>query len=507
MTNSHIAGDASSKRHREHIEQPGSPMSTRPTKKCSTFSSLHVFRTPVKSHTEHSPSRSAKHVLSCWRSRLGCSKYAASQVDAAVPTLKYEKLENSFSHLKLRSPEPIGFTHVDATDSNTHAIFSMPEIVAKILKFLDADMALPQEIVPLRRRPQSLAHAVLKCNGDTTKGFQLWNQTVAQLKTETGQKSRFEQPVSGNLHSCMLVNKLWHELALQIVLEKLHFNDHRKFRKFLESSSHWPRDSSPSATKPSILILHKLSKLSQQDLDDLASRVATEKLKWFELYICPTVALSPDIFHISCNVEKLILPGNRFVSDQFLMSIARSLPKLKELDLRACDEVSDSGVVAIATSCPQLEICNLGRHRNGHRITSVSLVALARHTQIQTVGAAGCEITDAGVWELAMLRGQGITRLSFNNCRLLTNNSLPALLALNYLPHLVVMEVRNIVNITQVRPFIIYKRWKKSMGVPVLIEGCERIELLMIEEKGRLDAENRARILADLTKWVNCEDF
>lgn len=156
---------------------------------------------------------------------------------------------------------------------------------------------------------------------------------------------------------------------------------------------------------------------------------------------------------------------------------------LQELDWRACDKMSDSGIISIATNCPGLTVCNLGRHRNGHLITSVSLVALAGYSNIETIGVAGCEITDAGLWELALLRGQHITRLSLNNCVILTTHSVPALISTNSFPHLSVLEIRSISQISDARLIVSYKRWKHSHGLAVLVEGCERIERLLKDEE------------------------
>ena len=56
------------------------------------------------------------------------------------------------------------------------------------------------------------------------------------------------------------------------------------------------------------------------------------------------------------------------------------------------------------------------------------------------------------------------------------------------------------------RPIVSYKKWKHSLGLTVLIEGCERIEKLLREEEWRLNKENSVSILSDLTQWVNEED-
>lgn len=176
------------------------------------------------------------------------------------------------------------------------------------------------------------------------------------------------------------------------------------------------------------------------------------------------------------------------------------------MDLRACDNVSDSGVVCIAFNCPKLKTFNIGRHRQGNLITSVSLVALGKYTQVETVGFAGCDIDDAGIWEFARLNGENVKRLSLNSCRLLSDYSLPILFALNSFPNLAVLEIRNLDKITDVRHFVKYNLWKKSMSAPILIEACERITKLIDEEESRVKRINSFIALKDMTAWANADD-
>ena len=396
------------------------------------------------------------------------------------PLLQKFSLEIEFSDLnlyKLPTSALNSGSELSNGCSTAHPIFGIPEILERILRFLDDSSSVPQERPCQRRRPQSLSHAMLMYHGDQEKALEVWKETAALIKSEKLAITPNTEK-SGNLHSCLFVDKVWYSVAHSIIMERVYFDDASKFKKFVAFSRNAEYN-----TKPSLIVLHKLSKLKQDEVDVIASKLASANLKWLELYTCSDVFPSSLFFEKSFNLEKLILPGNKLVTDELLINISPRLQKLKELDLRACDKVSDSGIVSIATNCPLLTTCNLGRHRNGHLITSISLVALASHSNIETIGVAGCDITDAGLWELALLRGPHITRLSLNNCALLTNHSIPALLSTNSFPHLSVLEIRNIPKISDVKPIIFYKRWKHSRGVAVLVEGCERLERLLKSEE------------------------
>ncbi|SCV03197.1 LAME_0H08482g1_1 [Lachancea meyersii CBS 8951] len=404
----------------------------------------------------------------------------------------HSNLETHFSDLKLYIPHKAS----EDVGNATHPIFMTAEIVEQILRFVVADATIPREKVRHRRKPQAFTHALLMCDGDEAKARRLWDcSTKPEVISVIDKRPR--------LHNCMQVNKMWHKIALSIITESLHFTDSKKVRKLAANASRLRN----CLSKPSAFVLHKLSKLKQSDLNTMVPVVSSERLKWLEFYICPKILPPLPIFQKSLNLEKLVLPGNQLVDDEFLMKIAPYLTKLKTLDLRACDKITDGGVLSITTNCPELKVCNLGRHRNGNAITSVSMVALARNTKVDTVGVAGCHITDAGVWELAMHRGPLIRRLSLNNCQLLTDNSLPTLLALGYFPQLSVLEIRNLDRLTNVRPIVEYVRSKRSLGIPVLVEGGERLDSMIKKFEDRLELQESAHVLAAFAEWVNQDDM
>ncbi|QLQ81873.1 hypothetical protein HG537_0G01270 [Torulaspora globosa] len=402
-------------------------------------------------------------------------------------------LTRDFAHLSLlRQASP---TPSRRQRRKTHQIFEIPEILENIVGQVARAEEAPAECV--RRRPLSYRHAAL-IYGDEKRAAEAWKQSLR----ETSGRGTRESRVPGPLFSCLLVNKLWYSIALRCLLERVHFKDSNRFSAFMLNRERIAA-TDEQMVHPYVFTLQKFHRLSQTEFDRVSTSVAVDRLKWLELYICPKVLPPLSWIPHFKNLERLVLPGNKVINDKFLFQLSHYVPNLKKLDLRACDNVTDSGIVAIALRCTKLELCNLGRHRNGDRITSVSVVALAKHTQIETLGIAGCNVTDAGIWELAQLRGPHITRLSLNNCSLLSNHSIPLLLAFNHFPNLAVLELRNIDGITDVKNLVHFMLWKKSQRIPILIEGCERITKLMLDEEVRLRLLNSQIALKDMTYWVN----
>ena len=110
-----------------------------------------------------------------------------------------------------------------------------------------------------------------------------------------------------------------------------------------------------------------------------------------------------------------------------------------------------------------------------------------RLTEVDTLGLAGCAISDGGMWSVAIHRGPKIERLSLNNCLNLSNASIPLILPST--PNLQVLELRGCMRITDVRPIVEFRRKWQSRGV--LIEGCEIFEMRMRSEEQELEKEAR----------------
>lgn len=110
-----------------------------------------------------------------------------------------------------------------------------------------------------------------------------------------------------------------------------------------------------------------------------------------------------------------------------------------------------------------------------------------RLTEVNTLGLAGCEVSDRGIWSVATHRGPKIERLSLNNCPNLSNASIPLILPST--PNLRVLELRGCLRITHVRPIVEFRRKWRSRGV--LIEGCEIFEWRMRREEEELQKEEQ----------------
>ena len=77
-------------------------------------------------------------------------------------------------------------------------------------------------------------------------------------------------------------------------------------------------------------------------------------------------------------MRRIVLPGCSQVEDYTLEIIARNCPILEILDLRACEMVTDMGLIAIAEGCQELKYLNVGRVKGGERITCDGVDAIAR---------------------------------------------------------------------------------------------------------------------------------
>jgi antagonist of mitotic exit network protein 1 len=120
---------------------------------------------------------------------------------------------------------------------------------------------------------------------------------------------------------------------------------------------------------------------------------------------------------------------------------------------------------------------------------------------VDTLGLAGCSISDRGIWSVATHRGAKIERLSLNNCLALTNASIP--LILSRTPNLQVLELRGCVRITSVRPIVEFRRRWRGRGV--LIEGCEVFETRMRREEEELEKEEQLRLRGGVERAVSGE--
>ena len=401
-------------------------------------------------------------------------------------------LEDSFSQLNIIQTQR-QVTHGE------HQIFQLPEIVNRIVKFvkqldeqeIEEREQSPKILLENKRKPQSYEHALMIYKNEE-KATAVW-QHILQNKSVASPLRNLKN----TLFNCLTINKLWYNVTIEHYTGTLIFKDEFNFQKFIKSL-HYPM-------KPKKIILRKIhSNMNifnnlRNDYLDLS------EVKHLEFFICPNMVPPISWFQNLNSLETLILPGNKLIDDSYLIQILsnRNIKNLKNIDLRACNKITDSGVLSIATHCPQLTSCNLGRHKNGNGITSVSVISLAKYTKIETLGVAGCDITDVGIWELASICGTNIKRLSLNNCSMLTNRGISILSHINFFPNLAVIEIRNLVQVNQIKSLVEFKNWKRFMKLPLLIESCERITKLIMDEEFELKRMNSIIAMYDMTTWVN----
>lgn len=414
------------------------------------------------------------------RRKILCNRLYAHIDSSKPPTTilkessKCLKCDTFDKTLNARKYLPAVFEHEELLISPTtrkrpHPIFEVKEVLENIIRFLDRREPSTEEALYAR---QVKRHSTFET--ETNRGWQ--RDHASSVKSS----EYFENSC---LHNCLMVNKMWHTVTLNLLFKEICFRKSGHFEQFLVSYA----KKCDKIGEPSSFILQNFPRSGQKNLNKIGGILNPDKIKWLEFYMCPYIIPPASWVSNFRSLERLIFPGNKLIDDRFLIEISFHTPNLRILDLRACDNMSDSGMVAVALKCPNLSSCNLGRRRCSQNITSVTVLALAKHTQIETLGLAGCNINDSGLWELARIRGKHVKRLSLNSCNLLTNNSLPLLFESNYFPNMLVLEIKNIPQIDDLRHIARYKNWKKCQGVPVLIDGCQRISCLLRYEEAKLN--------------------
>lgn len=373
----------------------------------------------------------------------------------------------------------------------------IPEILLNILGFVDEDNLVPRELAQRRRKPMSLRHAIL-IYGDHSAARQAWSRAQNE---ERKWSHSLETSTGSGLYNCLFVNRLWYTMAADVLYKKLHFKNEKTWNSFV-SNSLAVDESNALEFRSSCLVVHKISSAKQMDVDRIAKSVGGN-LKWLEFYTCPSIVPTRELL-TSSQLKKLVLPGCSKVNNKTVALIAQCCPKLEHLDLRACEQVSDWGLKQLAKRCPELQLLNVGRTGHGELITTQGVKYIVRHTNVDTLGLAGCMVDDKAMWEIALRRGPHIERLSLNNCKLLTNDGIPRIL--KYTKNLSVLELRGCVQITDMRSIILFKRARERLGHPPLIEGCEVFELRMKEAEWMMELEVSRSIISDCLEWIYADD-
>ncbi|BFZ61550.1 Antagonist of MEN (Mitotic Exit Network) [Saitoella coloradoensis] len=251
----------------------------------------------------------------------------------------------------------------------------------------------------------------------------------SQMSKESGRDNEETDDVSGTLHNCMRVCKTWYPLARDVAEKRVSMSYAEDQRM-----SSWI-DGPAKAGRARELVLHQCN-IKQGILADIPEQ---PYLRSLEMYCC-TSAIPPKSL-LQSNLRSLSLPGCSLVSDQLLEYITQQCRGLVHLDLRACDLVSDRGLKAIAHYCRDLRYLNVGRVNKCENITSSGVSAIARRcVALETIGLAGTAVCDYGL--IALARGpsaQTLQRLSVNECAYLTDHCVTIL---PDLPSLILFEIR-----------------------------------------------------------------
>lgn len=367
-----------------------------------------------------------------------------------------------------------------------NSIFDIPEIVYKILEFaaIDNDNS-PKENTPIRRKPLSYNHALL-IHG---------NEEMAEksMKQEPKQDSKWNV-----LFNCLLVNKLFNSVARELIGQKFCFDEESKLIKYLHNPT--------IEFRPSIFKLYKMFHVNNSHLQSTMEKMLFHQLTEIEIFMCPKFLPPPEMFEFGSKLKKLLICGSKLVNDEFLIMVSEKCPNLEILDIRGCENVTDTGIYHIGQNCHNLKCINFGRKSRGHLITDVSITKLIENnTNLNTIGLAGCHITDKVIWDLTSYCNYSIERLSINNCPLITNQSIPLILHANYFPYLNVLEIR-FTNINNLKPIIEFKRRQEFSGNYILIELCEQLSYKMRQQELEMDRIISQRIFDDIQDWANNSD-
>lgn len=310
----------------------------------------------------------------------------------------------------------------------------MPEVVGCILQQLDL-MACEVNSIGGKRKLTSHARDTTKCDADSA------NEGDLSLK--------------GTVFGCLYVNKVWSDAARRVLSSRVEFSTLETFDKYLESPA--ARDNLCRD-----LLVHKLREVDNGRLVKLNQL----RLRSLEFYVCPEL-LPPVEMLAGGSVLKLALPGCSLADDALLEIVARTCPRLHTLDLRACERVTDAGVVAVARACTKLRYLNVGRMQAGDQITDASLEALCEHTAIETVGLAGCDVTDVGVMAIARHRSRDISRVSLNQCRRVTGDGITELVRVA-----TKLKVLELVGCPRVQAYEALLEFKQSTGALVDVDSA-----------------------------------
>lgn len=426
----------------------------------------------------------------------------------------------------------------------TPEIFAIPEIVATILWFVEARIIAPAEKMAPSKQPLSFEKVQHDYETDQVmkevwqaRSNQEWNQLIlaSYFKAEDanlrilGKNQYYSSQQSSNLfhvkeatktlYNCLFVNRLFYRIAKKLLFNTMLFNSDTSFNRLIsqlknDDSGEFQDQVRSSATET--LLLHKVKHVSQDQVNLLASYLTANgnRLEWIEMYICPSIYPPLLLFTSYMNsspsrLKKLVLAGSnsKKINNFFLRIVATNCPALEKIDLRLCEHFSDAGLCEMAKNCVKLKYVNVGRFKKCENITDSSICALIRGCEsLETLGCAGCHVTDQVLYDLASFQNTTLEKLSLNNCTRLTNEGFNSVFGSAQFGKLLVLEIRNVVSLQDFTEIIKFKDLKARNGQGFFVEKCELLESRMKEQEIAFSLEKSRRLLKDLQQWVEQPD-
>ncbi|KAI3403661.2 AMN1 [Candida oxycetoniae] len=384
------------------------------------------------------------------------------------------------------------------------SIFEIPEIVYKIISFVDAQNTVsPHEPTPIRRTPLSYNHALL-IHGTKELAIKAMREntlppSVNRTRMTTTTTNRHP------LYNCSLVNKLFNKITSEIISSKFYFHNETQFNMYLANRRH-------DLIQPKHFNLHKLLHLRQVVFNKCITTLDFQQLETFELFMCPKVYPPLQIFQASADkLLKIVITGSKTVDDLFCHRVGQYCHNLEVVDLRACESITDSGFYSIFKSNHNLRSVNIGRKNKGHLITDNSVhVLINQNRKLHTLGLAGSFISDKILWQIAQTL-PNISRLSLNNCPKLTNSGVSSIFnratSSMFFPRLSVLELCFNLQLIDLTKLIEFKRSRevlsKESRILLLLELCEELMYRMRIQELEMDKLIATKIMDDVLYYVN----
>lgn len=292
--------------------------------------------------------------------------------------------------------------------------------------------------------------------------------TIAASEVASAGSGATTDSRKGSLYACLTVDRIFNQVAMRVISRRIELHNMTQLLAYASVSS--SRDNLCRD-----LVVHRVKTCQQVEFD----RIAQFRLRSLELYVCPKL-LPTRAMLVSGTLLKVALPGCALVDDSVMSEVARNCPRLEILDLRACELVTDKGILEIARHCPQLTYLNVGRVKHSEGITDLSIVAISQNTRVETLGLAGCAVSDETVLAIARHSGPRIERLSLNQCHRITDHSMCELL--RSAPKLQVLEIVGCKDLKDAKTMCYFK---VSSGALVETSEVYAIEMQLYEREVR----------------------